>query len=114
MRVFMPLAAAAAILLGAAAPNARAATPAQTVEIAGFAFKPAVLTVAAGSSVTFVNRDQEAHTVVAQNGAFNSSGLDTNDRWTVRLPKPGTYRYFCSLHPYMKGTIVVRAMGSMH
>jgi plastocyanin len=113
MRVFMLLAVAAAILLGAA-PQAGAATAAPTVEIAGFAFKPAVLTVSAGSAVTFVNRDQEAHTVVAQNGSFNSSGLDTNDRWTVRISKPGTYRYFCSLHPYMKGTIVVRALRGMH
>lgn len=104
-------AAAAAVLLGAAAiPNAAAATTAHTVDITGFAFKPAVLNVAAGDPITFINHDQEAHTVVAQSGAFKSSGLDTNDRWSVRVAKPGTYPYFCSLHPYMKGTIVVRAV----
>ncbi len=112
----MPAAAAAAVLLGAAAaiPNAATATTAQTVEISGFAFKPAVLDVAAGDAITFVNHDQEAHTVVAQSGAFKSSGLDTNDQWTVRISKPGKYPYFCSLHPYMKGTIVVRAARGMH
>ena len=112
----MPAAVAAAVLLGAAAaiPNHATATAVQTVEIKDFAFKPAVLNVAAGESVTFVNHDQEAHTVAAQNGAFKSSGLDTNDRWTVRIAKPGKYAYFCSLHPYMKGTIVVRATGAMH
>ena len=83
---------------------------AHTVQIKGFAFSPKSLTVAAGESVRFVNDDQEAHTVVADKGAFNSGGLDTNDSWTVKLQKPGTYAYFCSLHPYMKGTIVVRAM----
>ncbi len=112
----MPAAVAAAVLLGAAAaiPNAATATTAQTVEIKGFAFSPAMLSVAAGDTITFVNHDQEAHTVVAQGGAFTSSGMDTNDKWTVRITKPGTYPYFCSLHPYMKGTIVVRAARGMH
>ena len=100
----MPVALAAALL--AAAP---AAPPSHTVTIASFAFSPKVLTVNAGDSVTFVNKDQEAHTVVATNRAFSSSGLDTNDAWTVRLTKPGTYDYFCSLHPYMKGELIVRA-----
>lgn len=111
----MPAVAAAAVLLGAAVlPNAAVATTSKTVEIKDFAFSPAVLTVSAGESVKFVNHDQEAHTVVAQNGAFRSGGLDTNDEWTVRLAKPGTYPYFCSLHPYMKGTILVRAARGMH
>jgi len=111
----MPAAVAAAVLLGAAAvPGPAAASAAQTVEISGFAFKPAVLNAAAGDAITFVNHDQEAHTVVAQSGAFKSSGLDTNDRWTVRIARPGKYPYFCSLHPYMKGTIVVRAARGMH
>lgn len=109
MRIFMPAAVAAAVLLGAALPGAAVATSVQTVEIKGFAFSPAVLRVAAGDTLRFVNYDQEAHTVAAQNGAFKSGGLDTNDKWTVRITKPGTYPYFCSLHPYMKGTIVVRA-----
>lgn len=112
----MPAAIAAAVLLGAAAavPNHATGATAQTVEIKDFAFKPAVLNVAPGDPITFVNQDQEAHTVVAQGGAFKSSGLDTNDQWTVHIAKPGKYAYFCSLHPYMKGTIVVRAARGMH
>jgi plastocyanin len=100
----MPVALAAALLAAAPAPRA-----AHTVVISGFAFSPKVLTVSAGDAVTFVNHDQEAHTVVATGGSFSSSGLDTNDTWTVRLSKPGTYAYLCSLHPYMKGTLIVRA-----
>ena len=103
----MPVALAITLLGAAHAPAA------QTVTISGFAFSPKVMTVSAGDAVTFVNKDQEAHTVVATGGAFASSGLDTNDKWTVRLTKPGTYQYFCSLHPYMKGTLVVRAKGDM-
>ena len=105
MRTFIPVALAIALLGAAHAPAAHMVT------ISGFAFSPKVTTVNAGDSVTFVNKDQEAHTVVATGGAFASSGLDTNDTWNVRLTKPGTYPYFCSLHPYMKGTLIVRARG---
>jgi plastocyanin len=103
MKSFIPAALAAAVLLGVSPPPKTT----HTITIAGFAFAPKSVTVAAGDAITFVNRDQEAHTVVAAGGAFASNGLDTNDSWTVRLQKPGTYAYFCSLHPYMKGTIVV-------
>ena len=103
----MPVALAIALLGAAHAPAS------STVTISGFALSPKVVTVNAGDSVTFVNKDQEAHTIVATGGAFASSGLDTNDKWTVRLTKPGTYAYFCSLHPYMKGTLIVRAKAGM-
>jgi len=107
-------AAAAAVLLGAASlPATSSMRPSHTVAIKGFAFSPKTLTIAAGESVRFVNQDQEAHTVVADKGAFNSGGLDTSDSWTVKLQKPGKYSYFCSLHPYMKGTIVVVARMGM-
>ena len=99
---------AAVALVSVAAVSPASPAP-HTVQIKGFAFSPKSLTITAGETVRFVNGDQEAHTVVADKGAFNSGGLDTNDSWSVRLQKPGTYSYFCSLHPYMKGTIVVRA-----
>lgn len=79
-----------------------------TVTISGFKYKPATVTISAGQSVRFVNRDDEAHTVTARGGAFDSGGLDTGDGWTYTFAKPGTYRYFCAMHPYMTGTIVVR------
>lgn len=85
---------------------------AATVAISGFSFKPATLTVTAGQSVRFVNRDQEAHTVTASNNSFDSAGLDSGASWSHTFTRPGTYTYFCELHPYMKGTIIVRAAGA--
>jgi plastocyanin len=84
-----------AIVLAVAGPPASAATA--TVHIKNFAFDPATLTVAADTTVRFVNDD-----------SFNSDGLDTNDSWSFRFTKPGTYAYFCQLHPYMKGTVIVK------
>ena len=95
-----------ALVLAALAALA-AQTP--TVTIDDFAYKPATLTVRAGTTVRFVNRDGEAHTVTGPGGVFDSGGLDTAGVWTHRFDKPGRYRYFCALHPYMKGTIVVIA-----
>jgi plastocyanin len=81
------------------------------VSIDQFTFKPAVVTIRAGESVRFVNRDEEAHTVSARDQSFDSGGLDMDGSWTHRFTKPGTYRYFCALHPYMQGTIVVVPAG---
>jgi plastocyanin len=74
---------------------------AATIAIADFKFEPSTVTVTAGDTVRFVNRDQEAHTITA------SEGLDTSGTWTHRFTKPGRYAYYCELHPYMKGTIIV-------
>jgi len=73
-----------------------------------FMFAPTSLTVAAGSTVTWTNRDEEPHTVVSEGGLFRSAALDTNESFSFRFEKPGTYRYTCSIHPRMVGTIVVR------
>jgi plastocyanin len=80
------------------------------VEIKNDAFSPQTLTISAGQSVTFTNDDDDAHTVTASDGSFDSKGLDTNGRWRHTFAKPGTYTYFCELHPFMKGTIVVKAV----
>lgn len=85
-----------------------------TVVIDDFRYTPTTLTVNAGDSVRFINKDDEAHTVTLQGGGFDSGGLDTGDSWTYRFVKPGKYAYFCSLHPYMHGTIVVRAAQGAH
>jgi plastocyanin len=89
------------LLLGAAPDSG------PVVHIANFAFKPPSITVAAGQSVTFVNDDEEPHTVTAVDKSFDSQGLDLHANWQHAFTKPGTYAFFCSLHPYMKGTIVV-------
>ena len=101
-----------ALFLCAAAGTAQQATPAAPGQIVidNFAFAPAMLTVAAGTAVTWINRDEEPHTVMSadQQTSFKSPALDTNDKFTFTFAKPGTYKYFCSIHPHMVGTIVVK------
>jgi plastocyanin len=89
---------------------AGAATPPPAVRMVDDAFSPATLTVDAGTTVVFTNRDDDAHTVTAVDGTFDSKGLDSGASWSHTFTKPGTYRYFCELHPFMKGTIVVKAV----
>jgi plastocyanin len=91
------------------ADTAAAPAPAATVTIADFAFKPATVTIHAGQSVLWVNKDGDAHTATAVDKSFDSGGLDTNEHWQHTFTKPGRYAYICALHPYMKGTIVVTA-----
>jgi plastocyanin len=81
---------------------------APVVHLHNYAFVPATLTVQAGETVTFINDDDDAHTVTANDGSFDSKGLDTNHSWKHTFAKAGVYKYFCELHPYMKGTIVVK------
>jgi plastocyanin len=80
-----------------------------TVHISDFAFKPPTLNVNTGDTVVFINDDGDAHTVTAVDKSFDSAGLDTHDQFRHTFTKAGTYAYFCALHPYMKGTIVVHA-----
>ncbi len=78
-----------------------------TVHIKDFKYDPPALTIHVGDRVTFVNDDDEAHTATATDKSFDSEGLDTAATWQHVFAKPGTYRYFCELHPYMKATILV-------
>lgn len=101
-----------ALLALAMTAGAGAAVPAllpavATVHIKDFKYAPPTLTVHVGDRVTFVNDDDEAHTVTATDKSFDSEGLDSAGTWQHVFAKPGTYRYFCELHPYMKATIVV-------
>lgn len=80
-----------------------------TVHIKDFAYVQPTITVPVGTTVKFVNDDGEAHTVTAVDKSFDSTGLDTGNAWTYKFTKPGRYAYFCALHPYMKGTVVVKA-----
>jgi plastocyanin len=85
-----------------------AASPAPRIEIRQFAFAPAVLTVPVGATVTWTNVDEEPHTVTATDRAYTSSGLARADTYAHRFTAPGTYRYFCALHPHMTATVIVR------
>jgi amicyanin len=78
-----------------------------TVKIDNFAYAPEQLTVKAGTTVTWLNEDDIPHTVVASGKAFRSKALDTDDKYSFTFTTPGSYEYFCSLHPYMKATVVV-------
>ena len=78
------------------------------IEIKDFAFNPQKITVKAGEKITWINRDEEPHTVVSVEKQFKKSpALDTDQEFTVTAGAPGTYNYFCSVHPKMTGTIVV-------
>jgi plastocyanin len=84
--------------------------PAAAVGIDNFTFNPATLTVKAGTTVTWTNRDDIPHGLAATNNAFKrSQALDTDDSFSFTFTTPGTYQYFCYIHPHMTGTIVVEA-----
>ena len=79
------------------------------IEIKDFAFNPQNITVKSGEKITWINRDEEPHTVVSVGKQFKKSpGLDTDQTYTIVAGAPGTYSYFCSVHPKMTGTIVVQ------
>ena len=78
------------------------------VKIDNFSFSPATITVAAGTSVKWVNHDDIPHNVVADDKSFKSKTLDTDEQFTYTFTKPGTYTYFCSIHPKMTGKVVVQ------
>jgi plastocyanin len=78
------------------------------IEIKDFAFNPQTITVKSGEKITWINRDEEPHTVVSVEKQWKkSTALDTDQEFTITVGAPGTYTYFCSVHPKMTGTIVV-------
>jgi plastocyanin len=97
----------ASLALGMQAATASDAAAPQ-IHIQNFRFDPPTLEVAAGATVTWVNQDEEVHTVTSSRGLFTSPGLDGDQRFSYRFEGPGTYEYHCALHPQMKGTVVVR------
>jgi plastocyanin len=84
------------------------AQDATTIVMKDFDFSPMVLTVKAGTTVTWKNLDGEPHTVVSPDGIFRSHALDQGDIFTFKFDKPGTYKFVCSIHPKMMAQIVVQ------
>lgn len=84
-----------------------AGPPTVDVKIDNFSFTPATLTVKAGTQITWTNADDIPHTVVADDQSFKSKVLDSDEKFTFTASKPGTYSYFCSIHPKMTGKLVV-------
>jgi len=78
------------------------------IMVENFSFQPGTLTVKIGTTVTWVNHDDEPHTVNENNKTFKSGTLDTDAKFSYKFTSPGTYSYFCSLHPRMTGQIIVK------
>jgi plastocyanin len=90
------------------AANSSAGSKQNKIEIKDFMFNPPTITVKSGETITWINRDEEPHTIVSVGKKFQkSSALDTDQEFTITAGAPGTYEYFCSVHPKMTGTIVV-------
>ena len=118
LTLLAPLAAFALVIGGAQfvavaqtpAPSSSAAPVSHVVHVKNFAYAPPSLTITTGESVTFINDDVTPHTVTASDSAktFDSGNMDQNATWKHAFTKAGTYAYFCTYHPYMKGTITVK------
>jgi plastocyanin len=89
-------------------PSAAQTPEPMTIVAKDFMFMPTPLTVKTGSTVTWTNKDDEPHTVVSDTGAFKSGGMDTNESFSYKFDKPGTYHFTCSIHPRMVGTVIVQ------
>ncbi|MBV9344521.1 MAG: cupredoxin family copper-binding protein [Gammaproteobacteria bacterium] len=96
---------AAALL--SASPAALPADGGAQVEIKHFMFTPERITIHPGTTLRWVNRDEEPHTIVSMDGIFRSQAVDGGETFTFRFDTPGTYRYVCTVHPQMTGTVVV-------
>ena len=100
---------AAAISITVAAGNANAGASESDVKIDNFSFAPGEITVAKGTTVNWVNRDDIPHTVVSDDKTtFKSKPLDTDDHFSYTFSKEGTYNYFCSIHPKMTAKVIVK------
>jgi len=78
------------------------------VKLDNFSFGPAVTKVSAGTTVTWINRDDIPHTVASTDKAFKSKVMDTDEKFSYTFLKAGTYPYFCSIHPKMTGSVEVQ------
>jgi plastocyanin len=78
------------------------------VWIQGMAFNPSTITVAAGTTITWTNKDAVAHTVTSKNGLFESGTINTNGIFNNTFNTIGTYPYYCAVHPTMTATVIVK------
>ena len=106
-RVMALLGTAALAVSAANMPLNAAPPPSARIAIKDFMFSPVSVKIKAGAAVTWVNQDDEPHTVVSETGLFRSGGVDTHETFVFKFDKPGTYRFLCTIHPKMVGTVVV-------
>src|SRR5579862_5095570 len=104
--LLMPALVVASFYALSAAPTPVGTPHEATISISEFMFSPTAMTVVAGTTVHWKNMDPEPHTVRSVDTSFRSGALDQNDSFEFKFDKPGTYRYVCSIHPQMVGTIV--------
>src|SRR6185369_5083449 len=107
---------AAVLAAGASAASAgdtatTAVTP-TVIVIKDFAFSPSALTIAPGTTVTWVNEDETPHTIADNGKAFRSAALDTDERFSHIFTQPGEFTYYCTMHPMMVGKIIVKPSGA--
>ena len=89
--------------------SAQTKGPGETaVKIDNFVFTPNTVTIAVGSTVHWTNKDDIPHNVVSEDKSFKSKVMDTDEQFSYTFTKPGTYTYFCSIHPKMTGKIIVQ------
>jgi plastocyanin len=90
--------------------HAQSAASANSISIDNFTFNPPTLTVKAGTMVTWTNKDDIPHGIASASNAFSrSKAMDTDDSFSFTFTTPGSYQYFCYIHPHMTGMIVVQA-----
>lgn len=111
-RIALPLAAVLTALLSGlivTVSSTHAATPGQHVDIsiAKFAYGPQDITVAPGTTVTWINHDEAPHTVTSTDKSFASKGMDTDDKYQHTFANEGDFAYICTVHPFMTGTVHV-------
>ena len=104
----MPLIIALLLSAGSLTANDQPPSQAAEVKIDNFSFGPQTLTIPAGSTVTWTNRDDIPHTAVSPDGVFKSKVMDTDEKFSHTFTTPGTYPYYCTIHPKMTGKIIVQ------
>jgi plastocyanin len=78
-----------------------------SIDISGFAFNPATITIPAGSTVTWTNSDSATHTITADDGTWDSGAVANGKTYSRTFDTAGTYKYHCAVHPSMTGTVIV-------
>jgi len=78
------------------------------VAIQNFAYSPATITVKVGESISWTNQDSAGHSATADDSSFDTGVLPQGQSKSLRFAKAGTYTYHCSVHPSMKGTVIVQ------
>ena len=106
--LFFVLLAASLLTARLAARQVETVATSPSVHIDNFTFTPQEITITRGATVTWVNDDDIPHDIAASDKAFRSKAMDTEEKYSFKFNEPGTYAYFCSLHPHMQGKVIVK------